>query len=745
MGMIGSLLRSLSSRVTGARRSTPAEIRELVDRGELNEAWACVEALAHATPDRTLVALCLRGEIAFRQRRDDEAENYFREALAQAPGYGEAHYGLSLLMHARGDKETALRHAQFAVNKTKAARASAQLGLCQLELGNFGQAESALSRATRIDPNDKWSWNNLGITLRARGNPRRAQEAFQRALEIDVGFQQAASNLNLLRRELDAAGMAQASGRTTGPVAEGSDGGLAVVRQLTDASKFDDAIEACEELCAARPNEGELAIELFRVYRASGDAQSGIDVLQAFHARVPEDVDVLSELGRALVREHEFKAAKPLVTQALELRPDDVSLLACMADIRTEQQRHEDAGTLLERACELDSRVDLKGKLAANLIMRCQYDRALDVVDEILVEQPLAAEDVAGIQIYAMTHLGRHDEALPLLERAIALNPNEPNRRFPRATIHLLNERFDVGWDDYAYRNLSSTQHLRMPPFPEWQGEPLSGKTILVLADQGLGDQVMFASCLPDLLALAPARTIVEVNLRAAKTIARSFPTCQVIHTRQDNELDWIRELGTVDYFVAIGDLPRHFRRSRDAFPLHSGYLRADPARVEHWRERLASLGKSPKIGISWRGGTEHTRKVLRTIDVPMLSPLFESCNADWVCLQYGDVTKELEAAKRARLPIHYWAESIKDLDEFAALISALDMVITVCNTTVHYAGAIGKPVWIMAPRIPEWRYGLHSSQLPWYPSSRIYRQAHDGDWTSVLSQISRDLSLQTS
>ena len=134
----------------------------------------------------------------------------------------------------------------------------------------------------------------------------------------------------------------------------------------------------------------------------------------------------------------------------------------------------------------------------------------------------------------------------------------------------MLNERFAEGWDDYAFRNLSCTKHLRMMPFPQWKGESLEGKTLLVIAEQGLGDQVMFASCLPDLVPLNPGRTIVEVIDRVAPTIARSFPMCEVVATKQDNEFEWVPALGHVDYFVPMGDLPQRFRpRTRPKDKLH--------------------------------------------------------------------------------------------------------------------------------------------------------------------------------
>jgi hypothetical protein len=182
-----------------------------------------------------------------------------------------------------------------------------------------------------------------------------------------------------------------------------------------------------------------------------------------------------------------------------------------------------------------------------------------------------------------------------------------------------------------------------------------------------------------------------------------------------------------------MGDLPRQFRRSRADFPPHDGYLRADAARVAYWRTRLQRDPGKPRIGISWRGGTESTRRVLRTVDIDAFVPLVRSVDADWVCLQYGDVASDLERVRRHGVELLYEESSIKDLDEFAALVSGLDLVITVCNTTVHYAGALARPTWVLTPHVPEWRYGLRTLSLPWYPSTRILRQPDHGAWDSVF------------
>jgi hypothetical protein len=131
-------------------------------------------------------------------------------------------------------------------------------------------------------------------------------------------------------------------------------------------------------------------------------------------------------------------------------------------------------------------------------------------------------------------------------------------------------------------------------------------------------------------------------------------------------------------------------------------------------------------------------------MDILEFLQLQQRTDATWVCLQYGDVDEPLSSAREAGRSVAYWKEGVEDLDEFAALVSELDLVVTVCNTTVHYAGALGKPVWVLTPRIPEWRYGLSFRSMPWYPSSVIFRQSEAGRWETVLREVGRELERWT-
>ncbi|RPI48731.1 MAG: hypothetical protein EHM59_00630 [Betaproteobacteria bacterium] len=188
---------------------------------------------------------------------------------------------------------------------------------------------------------------------------------------------------------------------------------------------------------------------------------------------------------------------------------------------------------------------------------------------------------------------------------------------------------------------------------------------------------------------------------------------------------------------IAAGSLPLYFRRRLEDFPRHHGYLRAAPERIAHWRQRLASLGPGLKVGLSWVGGALKTRRALRSIGLPQLSPVLRSPGAHFVSLQYTRCEADIDAFTRdSGIAIHHWPEAIADYDETAALVSALDLVISVTTSIVHLAGALGKPAWILVPTVAEWRYLRSGCSMPWYPSVRLHRQAVLGDWVPVVEEI---------
>jgi hypothetical protein len=282
--------------------------------------------------------------------------------------------------------------------------------------------------------------------------------------------------------------------------------------------------------------------------------------------------------------------------------------------------------------------------------------------------------------------------------------------------------------------------------FKSWNGKPAPDGTLVVLAEQGLGDEIMFASCLPDVIGLV-GHVVLECEPRLARLFGRSFPEATVLPTRREKDASWLSRMPSEpDFQLYAGDLPRFFRRQRTDFPQHLGYLKADPARVDHWRARLqAELGGGLRIGISWRGGTERTLQQRRSIPPDQWVPILQTAGCHFVSLQYGSseaVRREMQELSGTR--ISHYPEAIDDYDETAALVSALDLVISVCTAVIHLSGALGQNVWILTPKVPEWRYTAFDTSLPWYPSSRIFRQPEVDAWPLVCQEVAQEVLMVT-
>ena len=301
--------------------------------------------------------------------------------------------------------------------------------------------------------------------------------------------------------------------------------------------------------------------------------------------------------------------------------------------------------------------------------------------------------------------------------------------------LELLLGEFSAGWAHYESRlDTAGTPRLGFP-WPDWRGSIAPTDTVLVYWEQGLGDVILFASCVPDALGRV-GRLIVDVPEPLQSLFAGSFPAAHIVSGRARPDAGWLSGVGRIDACAAIGSLMSMFRSERAQFPPHTGYLRAQPARVAAWRERLRGLGTGPKLGVAWRGGLMRTGRLQRSISLEAMQRLFAIEDTSWVSLQYGDCKTDLEnLARDTGISLNHWPEANKDFDDLAALLVALDGVVTVCNTIAHLAGALGVPALVIAPRAVSWRYQASGAKLPWYPSLTVLRQPALGEWEPVIAE----------
>jgi len=235
---------------------------------------------------------------------------------------------------------------------------------------------------------------------------------------------------------------------------------------------------------------------------------------------------------------------------------------------------------------------------------------------------------------------------------------------------------------------------------------------------------------------------VLECDTKLEAIFQRSFPQCAVVSRQRTLANDWVTRLEPKpDLQAAAGSLARCFRRSIEEFPAHRGFLKADPGSVSGWRATLEGLGPGLKIGLSWQGGVGYTGKTRRSLSLEQLLPVLRLPGIQFVNLQYTDARQEMsELESRHSVRVHHWQQAIDDYDQTAALVCALDGVLTVCTAIVHLTGALGRPALVMVPFGADWRYGATGERMAWYPSVRLLRQQRVAEWNDVLHEVSRRL-----
>ncbi|HVL37192.1 MAG TPA: tetratricopeptide repeat protein, partial [Burkholderiales bacterium] len=499
------------------------------------------------------------------------------------------------------------------------------------------------------------------------------------------------------------------------------------------------ALAWCARALQTDPRHAASLLLKGRLEAASGSLEASLELLQRALQAGADPAAVAFEAAVAYLRERQYGAAVDELETALHFRPDWPQAQWQLGIARLKLGAFGEAVEPLERAAQALGRAEAWSDLGLAYRGSGELEKAAGALRRAVSLDP-ACETARNNLGVVLRDEGRIEEARQHFERQLARRPDDEEAAWNLTMIQLLGGDFSAAWHGYERRWSREDMPARDFRFPAWQGEPLAEKTLFVYAEQGIGDQMMFASCLPEVIPAAKA-CVVECAPKLKSLFERSFPAARVLSSPLATDGAWTQDVPSIDYQVAIGSLPLRLGRAAGSFPRHGGYLRADPARVERWQAHLATLPAGPKIGISWRGGKPTTQSALRSLDLARLRPILELPAMHFVNLQYDSTAAEVDAARADGLHLHHWQDALEDYDETAALVMALDLVVTVCTALVHLAGALGRPAWVLVPRTPEWRY-LHSGEsMPWYPSVRLYRQRPTEPWNPVIARVAEALA----
>jgi tetratricopeptide (TPR) repeat protein len=504
---------------------------------------------------------------------------------------------------------------------------------------------------------------------------------------------------------------------------------------LLQLRRLDEAYLHLETAHRIDPMNAEVLTHWGLVDLELGNFGKAADKFQRAIERDPRSVHAWMNRALALLRLGQMESAIEHLQKAVVLRPDHTGALMNLALTLRQAERLDEALEVARRATAQPMAGARAWVIQADLLInqgdltgsRAAVDRATQAEGELA--------SVGVVRGKLEVACGQYESARSAYTACLARDSSHAEARHGLAQLELLLGEWSSGWDNFEARRRVVPSPVRGVPFEEWTGEDLKGRTLLVHSEQGLGDIILFAGCLPDLEALK-AQVIVEVPPRLARLFQRSFPWARVVaHDSADAGWAWLDGLPPIERHIPMGSLPRLLRRDGRDFPLHRGYLCADPEATQEWRSRLSAASK-PAIGLGWRGGLEVTNTRLRSLPLTGMLSGMDRQELILVSLQYGEVADELEAVRQNDgVLVHAGLSGFADLDDLASLAAACDGIVTVCSTLAHLAGALGVPSAVLVPRSPNWRYGATGPISPWYPSQTLFRQQEPGEWSGPLGQ----------
>jgi Tfp pilus assembly protein PilF len=486
------------------------------------------------------------------------------------------------------------------------------------------------------------------------------------------------------------------------------------------------------EILEVEPNHFD-ALHLLGVYALqSGDPQAACDLIGRAVEVEPNEALAYSNLGVALQRLKRFDDALRSYQNALRIDPQHLTALNNCGSTLQEMRRFGEAVAFFERALRVKpDYAEALNNLGHSLIELKRPDEALIVLDRAL-ELNQAYVTALFNRANALQYLNRPEEAILSYRRALLIDPGHVDANFNDGVCRLLNGDFENGFRQYEWRWRKDAYLPLREEFGThlWLGAPdLQGKTILVHSEQGLGDTIQFCRYVK-LLAGLGAQVILRVQPALTSLLAGLPGAHQVLATGAT--------LPAFDYHCPLPSLPLAFQTRLDTVPAEDAYLAADPARAAAWQAKLGPKTR-PRIGLAWAGSAGHDNDAARSIPLLRMMQIVGG-NAQFVSLQ-----KELGALDRLLLErqsaILHFADDQNDFAETAALIANLDLVVTVDTSVAHLAAALGKPVWILLPWAPDWRWMLERADSPWYPSATLVRQPKAGDWDSVLARVAAQIA----
>jgi tetratricopeptide (TPR) repeat protein len=673
--------------------------------------------------------------VAHQARRSDVAVELIGRAIGVNATVAAYHSNHGIVLRDLGRIDDALAAYDAALRiQPDFAEALCNRGVALNDLGRAVDALGDFDAALRIRPHYPEALLNRGNALKDLGRIEDALDAYDAALRLRPTFAEALCGrgvaLHDLGRAADALGAYDAalSARPDYPEAHLNRGNA-----LKDLGRIEDALAAYDAALRVRPDDAQALFNRGVALKSLGRADEALAAYDGVLRIGPDNIEALCNRGAILRDLDRFEEALAAYDAALRIRPHFAAALFNRGVALTDLGRVADALLAYDEALRIepDDPEILRNRGAA-LYELGRLDEAVGAYDAALRVRPDFAEAHYDRGV-ALKDLSRIEDAIDAYNAALGVRPDYVEALYNLSFLHLLRGDLKEGLEKYEMRQ-SASKHLKPRGFaqPQWQGEDLAGRTILLHAEQGLGDTIQFCRY----VALA-ARRGGRVALEAPAMLRRLLSGLEGV----DQWVNTGESLPAFDLHCPLLSLPLALGTTLDTIPADVPYLSAEPDRVSFWRDRLGSRGF--RIGVVWRGGPAYTRDSQRSVPLSSFAPLAALPGVRLISLQKQHGLEELE-----HLPIGMTVETLGDdfdagPDAFldtAAVIANLDLVATVDTAVGHLAGALGRPVWFALSSAPHWVWMLGRSDSPWYPTARLFRQPRDGDWDSVFAAMAAGL-----
>jgi tetratricopeptide (TPR) repeat protein len=508
---------------------------------------------------------------------------------------------------------------------------------------------------------------------------------------------------------------------------------LAAAQQNFAAGQFDDASRLLSSILASAPDHGEALEGLGYIAARQGDHARAAEYLIRASAHMSMSVEQLNFAAKVSQLAQRHNDAIALLERCLVRFPNHTASLHGVAMSLIPLGELERALGILAHLCKIQPQsAEAHYNRGTLLGTMGRHEDELDAYRQAIAINPRFVRAYVNLGV-ALRDLRCFDEALLQFKKALSLDPKDAGARTNRAQTNLLLGEFEHGWREYEWRWRDGTQSHGFAPNTQWTGiQPISGKTILAHHEQGFGDTLQFLRFV-DRLSTAGARVVLRVQ-DALLPLLQDYPGAAEV-------IGETAEVPRFDFHIPMLSLPFALKVRAPDLATPGPYLHADHALISQWDDLFAGTPRRPSIGIVWSGSLTHLNDRARSISLEQLKPLLDA-DADFFALQ-----RDVRDGDRATLAQLDQRGVLRDVSarlttfaETAALIARLDLVISVDTAVAHLAGALGNPVWIALPFMPDWRWQLDRSDSPWYPQARLFRQTTRDDWTAVVAELRAEI-----